>query len=98
MNADTAELLFESFPVYEGIKTQLLQLLGYSLLPFESFPVYEGIKTVLLMHPLQLLRLKVSLFTKGLRPSGYVGVRYKTSTFESFPVYEGIKTASSLST
>ena len=35
---------FESFPVYEGIKTARLFLVAFASV-FESFPVYEGIKT-----------------------------------------------------
>ena len=35
---------FESFPVYEGIKT-LQTGEDEGIIEFESFPVYEGIKT-----------------------------------------------------
>ena len=61
-------LPFESFPVYEGIKTTGDPTPHWHI-RFESFPVYEGIKTAL-PSPQEGLsrRLKVSLFTKGLRP------------------------------
>ena len=59
---------------------------------FESFPVYEGIKTPCLASCTNsALCLKVSLFTKGLRPCTEHSV-VSQGMFESFPVYEGIKT------
>ena len=59
---------------------------------FESSPESEGIKTRIYDLTGGVIRLKVALNRKGLRPILYAGISSGTK-FESSPESEGIKTS-----
>ena len=58
--------LFQTFPVYEGIKTAV-GIFPMTCWEFQTFPVYEGIKTASRVALLLIPCSKLSLFMKGLR-------------------------------